>query len=203
VRQPQPGPLADERKERTSEDARPRNTAAAPDVLAGRLAGVDTRELQRRVRLNRHRQVRRAPEPDRPRAVCAAAREQLVREQPVRLHVAQPEEVEQEEVLRDHRRVRLELALPPAIRMLERQQPLGTALDGGVQPGELLNDGHTTTLVVTSDNTRAAVRPERTALSIVAGQPVAVHAPARVTLGREVNGPGRREAVPGRSATVA
>jgi hypothetical protein len=50
---------------------------------------------------------------------------------------------------------------------------------------------------------RAAARPERTALSIVAGQPVAVQAPARVTSGREVSGPGLFAAVPGRSATVA
>src|SRR5438093_9918435 len=98
MRQPPPGPLPDQRKERTSEDARPRNAAAAPDVLAGRVAGVDTGELQRRVRLNGHRQVRRALEPDRPGAVCPTARKQLVREQPVRLRVAQPEEVEQEQV---------------------------------------------------------------------------------------------------------
>ena len=74
---------------------------------------------------------------------------------------------------------------------------------GGVEPGELLHNSHAATLVVTSDNTRAATLPDRTALSIVAGHPVEVHAPARVTLPREVSGPGRSAAVPGRSATVA
>src|SRR5439155_26014934 len=133
----------------------------------------------------------------------AAPREQLVSGQPVRLRVAQTEEVEQEQVLRDHRRVRLELALPPAVGLLERQQVLGAKLDGSVQPGQLLDKSHAITLVVTSDNSLAAVRPDRTALSIVAGQPVAVQAPARVTFAREVRGPGRSAPVPGRSATVA
>ena len=84
-------------------------------------------------------------------------------------------------MLGDHRRVRLELALPPAVRMLEREQPLGAELDAPIQRGQFSNDGHAATLVVMSDNNLAAARPERTALSIVAGQPVAVHAPARVT----------------------
>ena len=60
-----------------------------------------------------------------------------------------------------------------------------------VSPFPFHVSAHAATLVVTSDNSCAAVRPDRTALSIVAGQPVAVQAPARVTFGREVNGPGR------------
>ena len=119
--------------------ARARDTAAATDVLPCRFAGVDTRKLESRVRLHGHRQVRGPLEPDRPRSVGALSREQLVRKQPVRFGVAQAEEVMQEEMLRDHRRVRLELALPPAVGMLEREQPLGSKLDGGVQPGELLH----------------------------------------------------------------
>src|SRR5438034_11116603 len=99
MRQPPPGPLSDQRKERTSEDARPRNTAAALDVLAGRVAGVDTGELQRRVRLHRHGQVRRALEPDRPGAVCAAARAQLVRKTTGSPRVEQAKEIAQDTVL--------------------------------------------------------------------------------------------------------
>src|SRR4029077_159497 len=99
--------------------------------------------------------------------------------------------------------VRLELALPPAGGVLQREQPFRAEFDGSVERRQLLDDSHAATLVVTSDNNLAAVRPERTALSIVAGQPVAVHAPARVTSGRSVHGPGRNAAVPGRSATVA
>src|SRR5262245_26695841 len=86
--------------------------------------------------------------------------------------------------------------------MLEREQALGGAFDAGVECGELARDGHAATLVVTSDNrARAAARPERTALSIVAGQPVSVHAPARARPGRTSPGAGRR--TPGRSAIVA
>jgi len=50
---------------------------------------------------------------------------------------------------------------------------------------------------------RAAALPLRTALSIVAGQPVAVHAPARVTFGRAVSTPRRSRSLPGRTAIVA
>ena len=43
----------------------------------------------------------------------------------------------------------------------------------------------------------AAATPERTAPSMVAGQPVSVHAPARYRPGIPVTGPGRRARVPG------
>ena len=43
----------------------------------------------------------------------------------------------------------------------------------------------------------AAAVPERTAPSMVAGQPVSVHAPARYRPGMPVTGPGRRARVPG------
>src|SRR5947209_18280376 len=86
--------------------------------------------------------------------------------------------------------------------MLEPEQPLGTAFERAVERRELLDDRHhAASLVFTSDNTRAAARPERTALSIVAGQPVSVHAPARATFGRDVSTPGR--STPGRKAMVA
>ena len=52
-----------------------------------------------------------------------------------------------------------------------------------------------------SSTRAAAARPLRTALSIVAGQPVSVHVPARTTSGRAVSTPGRT--MPGRSAIVA
>ena len=183
MREPAPGPLPDQREKRAREDPCARHTTGAPDVVARRLAGVDSRELQRRVGLDGDGQVGRPFEPDRPRTVVAAPREQLVREQPVGLRVAQAEEVEQEEMLGGHRRVRLELALPPAVGVLQREQALRAELDGSVERCQFLDDSHAATLVVTSDNNLAAVRPERTALSIVAGQPVAVHAPARVTCG--------------------
>ena len=51
--------------------------------------------------------------------------------------------------------------------------------------------------------TAAAARPLRTAPSMVAGQPVSVHAPATARPGQEVAGPGRSRAVPGRARKVA
>ena len=49
----------------------------------------------------------------------------------------------------------------------------------------------------------AAARPLRTALSIVAGQPVSVHAPARKSRSTGVRGPGRSTCVPGAARNVA
>src|SRR5438034_6153104 len=60
--------------------------------------------------------------------------------------------------------------------MLEREQPFRPAFERAVESRELLDDSHAAILVATSDNTFAAARPDRTALSIVAGQPVSVHA---------------------------
>src|SRR5262249_46963765 len=204
VRKPPPRPLPDQREERTREDARLRNAARTADVPLRFVAGVDAGELERRIGLDRDGEVWRPLEPDRPRAVGAPARQQLVRHQPVRRRIAQAEKVEQEEMLRDHHRVRLELAFPPAVGMLERQQPLGGALDTGVEGVQLLYDGHAATLVVTSDNSaRAALRPERTALSIVAGQPVPVHAPPRARPGRTRPRPGGARCTPERNAIRA
>lgn len=49
----------------------------------------------------------------------------------------------------------------------------------------------------------AAFTPLRTALSMVAGHPVAVHAPARYRPGASVRAPGRRRPTPGVGANVA
>src|SRR5262249_24337687 len=82
-----------------------------------------------------------------------------------------------------HRRVRLELADPPALGVLELEQPLGRALHGPFEgkPGSVLCECHTVTFVATSDNVRAAARPLRTAASMVGGQGAASHAPASVS----------------------
>ena len=57
-----------------------------------------------------------------------------------------------EQVLRDHRRVRLELADPPAVGVLELEQPRGRPLDGGVEAGlePLRRDRHAATLETVS-----------------------------------------------------
>jgi len=114
--------------------------------------------------------------------------EELVRDLPVELRRAQVEDVVPEEVLRDHRRVRLELADPPAARMLELEQALRGRLDGCVEArlDSLRSDGHAATPWGSLESASAAARPLRTAPSIVAGQPVAVQAPARTTLGFDV-----------------
>jgi hypothetical protein len=87
--------------------------------------------------------------------------------------------------------------------MLELEQSLRATLEGSVEGGQLGDSGHATTLTSTFDKARAAARPDRTALSIVTGQPVFVHAPARTTLGRDDRVPARSCTVPGRKATVA
>src|SRR5438093_5752763 len=202
MREPVPGPLADYGEKGPGEDAGACHAAGPLDVFARLLAWIDTRELERCVRLDRHGEIRRPLVPDRPRPVGTPAGQQLVDEQPVGLGVAKPEEVEQEQVLGDHRRVRLELALPPTVRMLQREQPLGSPLDGGIEGRELLNDGQAATFVVKLDSSDCtADRPERTAPSIVAGQPVSVHAPARAMRSRTRPGAGRT--TPGRRAIVA
>ena len=158
---------------------------------------VDAGHLQRDVRLDRRREVGRALPPVRPGAVVAAAGEDVVREAAVGLRVAQAEDVQPEEVLRDHRRVRLELADPPAAGVLELEQAVGRPVDGLVEAGELLDGAHCR---VTAS---AAATPLRTAASIVAGQSEAVHAPARYTCSRDVCIGHRRLRVPGRAAKVA
>src|SRR5439155_3309207 len=88
-----PRPLAEQGEEALREDPRLRDAALAADVVAGILARVDTGELQRRIGLDRRREVRRAFEPDRPGAVVALPREQLVRDLAVVLSRARVEDV--------------------------------------------------------------------------------------------------------------
>ena len=77
----------------------------------------------------------------------------------------------------------------------------------GVAPAPLAESGAghdvTGSRIALPSNVRAAVRPLRTAPSMVAGQPVCVHAPALTTPGRSVSGPGRWRGGPGRPAKVA
>jgi hypothetical protein len=80
--------LSDQRQKRPREDAGACDAARPPDVVASGVAGVDAGELQRSVRLDRDRQIRRALEPDGPRAVAAPARKQFVGKQPVCLAIA-------------------------------------------------------------------------------------------------------------------
>ena len=94
-------------------------------MYASVCVALDAGHLQRHVRLDRRREVGRALPPVRPGAVVAAARGEVVREAAVGLRVAQAEDVQPEEVLRDHRRVRLELADPPAAGVLELEQAVG------------------------------------------------------------------------------
>src|SRR5205085_2730921 len=115
------------------EHPRARSPALTPDVLTRAGTGIDARELQRRVSLDCRREIRRPLEPDRPGAVVAPACEQLVRDLAVELGRSQPEEVVPEQVLGDHRRVRLELSDPPAVGMLELEQALSRTFDRQIQ----------------------------------------------------------------------
>ena len=93
------------------------------------------------------------------------------------LRLEQAEEVAEEQVLRVDRHVGLELALPVAGGLLQGEQMLGCAAESGLAGVDRAvgSDGHATP----SRAAPAAARPLRTALSIVAGHPVSVQAPAR------------------------
>src|SRR6185437_4346649 len=103
--------------------------------------------------------------------------------------VEEPEVVTQEQILGVDGHVRLELALPPPLGVLQRQEmPDGTVQDGasvGLRRavGERRHRATPTASRVPAGTpasaARAAATPLRTALSIVAGQPVSVHEPAR------------------------
>ena len=86
----------------------------------------------------------------------------------------------QEQILGVDRHVRLELALPPAPGLLEREEVARGACQRGVAgvEGAVGGDAHAGPPSEASAAC-AAVSPLRTAPSIVAGQPVSVQAPAR------------------------
>ncbi len=171
-RDPLPRPVAEQRHEALREHAAARDAALAADVVEGLSARVDAGHLQRDVRLDRRREVGGALEPVRPGAVVTAPGEQVVGEAAVGVGVTQAEDVQPEEVLGDHRRVRLQLADPPAAWVLELEHAGGRLLDRGVEPGQGLRGAHSAAAF-------AAATPLRTAASIVAGQSEATQAPAR------------------------
>ena len=117
------------------------------DELARLMPRVDAGELQRCVGLDRGREVGWPLEPDRPRPVFPLPGEQLVRDLAVELRRPQAEDVVPEEVLGDHRRVRLELADPVAAGMLELEQAPSGGLDRRVEPrvDPLRRNGHAAT----------------------------------------------------------
>ena len=96
----------------------------------------------------------------------------------------------QEEILGVDRHVGLELALPPAVagaaaragarraRSSVAWRGVDRAVGGDRHAGRLL-DARGAVGASSASAAAAAARPLRTALSIVAGQPVSVHAPAR------------------------
>ena len=89
------------------------------------VVGGEPGEPERRVRLERGREVRLAAPVDRPEPVGPLAREQLVHAAAGRLLVAEAQELEQQQVLRRHGHVGLELADPPAVGPLQREEPPG------------------------------------------------------------------------------
>ncbi len=111
--------------------------------MRARRAGVDAAHAQRDVRLDRRREVGRPFEPDRPRAVVAHARHQLVRDAAIEVGRAQAEGVVPEQVLRRHGHVRLELADPDPVGPLKLEQPPRAAVDRVVEPGQLGGDALT------------------------------------------------------------
>src|SRR5262249_38831270 len=159
---------------------------------------------QRAVGLDRRRVVGWTTQERRPGAVLTLLGADPVRRQPRLFLGADAEEVAQEEILGIHGHVRLELALPPAGVVLEREQMRHRTIerlrDCSVHLG-LRDSVHAATRSFPAaplpSAARAAARPLRTAPSMVAGQPVSVQAPARNRPGMPVTGPGRCAAVPG------
>src|SRR4051794_1790555 len=201
-RHPLPGPLAEQGEEALGEDPRLRDPAARADELTRLRAGVDARELQRRVRLDRGREVTRAVEPDRPGSVVTLTRQQLAGDLAIELRGAQAQDVVPEEVLRGHGLVRLQLAAPVAVRGLELERAAGRGVDRRVEAG-LGRDAPAATSARAAVSARAAASPLRIAPSIVAGQPGPGHAPPRVAFRRFVRGPGRRGSLPGGTPSLA
>ena len=121
-----PGPEPEEREPDAREDPRAADAAARhTERRAAASRGSSAREpcqAESRVRLERRGQVGLASPVDRPQAVGALAGEELVHTFPGRLLVAEAEELEQEQVLRGHGHVGLELAHPPAVRLLQLEE---------------------------------------------------------------------------------
>src|SRR6266540_2508961 len=188
-----PRPEREQRQPHAREDARSLDAAEVADQLRGR-AHVSrvrriAREAQRHVRLDGRRHVGGTGVEGRPASVLALLRADPPRGRVLLLRREDAEVVPDEEVLRVDRHVRLQLALPPAVRMLEPAQVLaatGERAPCGVDT-QRCGDAHATASTAScarpcarsESAPRAAARPLRTALSIVAGQPVFVQAPAR------------------------
>ncbi len=186
-----PRPEPQQREPHAREHAAPGHTARLADerrcaahVLGvGRVAG----EPKRNVRLDRGREVARPSEVGGPRAVGALPAADPGRCSGSLVRLEQPEVVAQEEILGVDGHVRLELALPPAALVLEGEQVPGRALEARlrrVDPAvgcdrHAAGSSSSSRAGVAASASFAAVIPLRTALSIVAGQPVSVHEPAR------------------------
>ena len=132
-----PRPEAEEREPDAGEDTRAADAAPLlaeparrrePLVVCG-----EPCEPERRVGLERRCEVGLASPVDRPEPVGALAREELVRTSPGRVLVTQPQELQQEQVLGRHGHVRLELADPPAARLLQRKKAPNGAVERPVE----------------------------------------------------------------------
>jgi len=155
------------------------------------------------IRLDRRRQIGRAFEPDRPscrpRASAPSARSR-------RGGRGRACEARGSDSRRDAARSwsrGLELADQMPSGALKLEQAADSAIDGVVDARQFRScDAQCGPYSARTRATwAAAMRPLRTALSIVAGQPVSVHVPARTTSGRPVETPGARHS--GAAAIVA
>ena len=121
-----PRPEAEEREPDPREDPRAADTAPLLAEAAGRREPLVVRresgQAERRVGLERRREVGLAAPVDRPEPVGPLPREQLVGTAAGRVVVPQPQELEQQQVLRSHGHVGLELADPPAVGPLQAEK---------------------------------------------------------------------------------
>src|SRR5579862_6898361 len=147
------------------------------------------REPELDICLHRRGHVRRPAEKRRPRAVLALLGADPARGRLGRARLEYAEVVTQEEIFCVDRHVGLELALPVAVLVLEREQVVAAAREREPRRVDARRerDGHRANAssgagaltARSSSAARAATSPLRTAPSMVAGQPVSVQAPAR------------------------
>src|ERR1700742_4372484 len=156
--------------------------------------------LEREIGLHRRADVERAAVIERPAAMVGLDAAQIDADLALELEVRRLGEVmDEEHVFRRDRRVGFELEHPRAARPLTADQRRGRTAHAGLQRRHVVDLVHRAPLYAN----RAALWPERTAPSMVAGGPVSLQAPARTRLFQRVSPLGRFAACAGVAAKVA
>src|SRR6201986_122818 len=208
-----PRRLAIEREQDAREHIRFQCAAARQDCLARayhvRRIDVVADHLQREIRLHRRTDIERAAVIQRPAAVIGLDAAQIDADLVLQLQVRRLRQMmHQQHIFRRDRGIGLELEHPMAIVALTVEQRLGCAADRRFDGGpivlfdaDLVHRRHYTAARASANS--AALWPDLTAPSMVAGRPVAVQSPARNRLDHWVFAGARLAACSGVAAKVA